>query len=140
MTSSPTTTRWRSVIGFLVLLWVLGLLALVWWGFTLGMEGWADQHSNGGARAADLRRQGDVLLLVLVAAGAGGPAVIGLVAYRMRLVRTGLVFLVLAVAIGIPGLWVAAHAYRDLTPPPPPPGPPGHCVEFSGGDTRCPGG
>ncbi|MGR6322001.1 DUF6234 family protein [Micromonospora soli] len=141
MTSSTTTARRGGpVVGLLVLLWLVGLLALLWWAFALGMESWADQQSNGGARAAELGRQGNQLLLALAVVAAGGPALIALAAYWMRLVRTGTVFLVLAVAIGIPALWVAAHAYRDLAPSPPPPGPPGHCVELSGGDTRCPGG
>ncbi|MFU8871920.1 hypothetical protein [Micromonospora sp. SL4-19] len=140
--TSPTTTARQGgpVVAFLVLLWVLGLLALAWWGFVIGMEGWADQYSNGGARTTETGQRMDRWLLVSIAVAAGGPAVIALTAYGLRLVRTAVVFLVLAVAIGIPGLAVAAAAYRDLNPSPPSPPAPGHCQELSGGDNRCPGG
>ncbi|MEU1605723.1 hypothetical protein [Micromonospora matsumotoense] len=73
---------------------------------------------------------------------AAGPAIITLVAYRLRLVRTAVVFLVLAVVIAVPALPFAVRVGEDLTPVPvaTTPGPPEHCVEYSGGDNRCPGG
>lgn len=142
--TSPTTTatgrRGGPVIGFLVLLWVCALLAPAWWVFSVGMRQWAANYSDRPADLDGLQRQANLALLIAALVAAGGPAVIALVAYQLRLVRTAIVFLVLAVALAIPGLLVAAHAYRDLTPAPAPPGPPGHCVELSGGDTRCPGG
>ncbi|MGW3894099.1 hypothetical protein ACWD6L_02785 [Micromonospora profundi] len=48
----------------------------------------------------------------------------------------------LTVVIAVPAAPIAVLTVRDLDPAPAPttPGPPGHCVEHSGGDTRCPGG
>ncbi|MBM7077092.1 hypothetical protein [Micromonospora humida] len=70
-----------------------------------------------------------------------GPAVIAPVAYRLRLVRTAVVFLVLAVVIAVPVLPFAVRVGHDLTPVPrTTPVAPEHCVEYSGGDNRCPGG
>ncbi|MCW3843183.1 DUF6234 family protein [Micromonospora yasonensis] len=141
MTSSTSTVRARGpVVGFLVLLWVVGLLALAWWWFALGMQQWAASYSGSGPETEQLRRQVSQVLMIMLVVAAAGPAVIALVAYRLRLVRTAIVFLVLALALGVPGLPLAAHAYRDSTPPPPPPASVPGCHELSGGDTRCPGG
>lgn len=141
MTSSTVTgRRGGPVVGFLVLVWVLGLLAVAWWVFSLGMRQWADSYSGPGPGTAALNQQGAAAMLVLALLAVGGPAIIALVAYRLRLVRTAVVLLVLSLALAIPGLPVAAFAYRDLRPAPPPAAPPGHCQEHSGGDTRCPGG
>jgi hypothetical protein len=140
--TSPTTTPRRGgpVVGALVLLWLLGLLALLWWLFRIGMEQWANSYSDPVPGAADLDRQASRALLATAVLAVAGAAAITLVAYRLGLVRTAVVFLVLTLVLAVPGLAVAASAYRDLTPAPPPPGPPGHCQEHSGGDTRCPGG
>ncbi|MFC4146060.1 DUF6234 family protein [Micromonospora mangrovi] len=143
MTTPATTASGRPggpLVGCLVLLWVGGLLAVAWWVFGIGMHQWAANYSDEPTDVDGLRRQANHALLIGVLVAAGGPAVIAVVAYRLRLVRTAIVFLVLAVVLAIPGLVVAASAYRSLTPAPAPPGPPGHCVELSGGDTRCPGG
>lgn len=140
MTSSTAITRHRGpIVGLLALLWVTGLLALAWWWFTIGMQLWAANYSDGQADAEGLRQQNSLVLVIMILVGVGGPAVIALVAHRLRLVRTAVVFLVLAVALGIPGLPLAARAYRDATPQPAPPPPANHCQELSGGDNRCPG-
>jgi hypothetical protein len=74
----------------------------------------------------------------MVVALAVGPVVIAIVAAIGRLRKAAIVFSVLAV----PGLMLGGFEQeqdaRHHTPPPPP----GydHCVERSGGDTRCPGG
>jgi hypothetical protein len=47
---------------------------------------------------------------------------------------------VLAVLLPVPAAAVAASAIRDLRPPPEPVPAPTRCIEFSGGDNRCPGG
>ena len=75
-----------------------------------------------------------------------GPAVVALVTYRPRLVRTAVIFLVLIAVIAViavPAVPIAVlTTSRDLAPAPAAwtPVPPWHCVEHSGGDTRCPGG
>jgi hypothetical protein len=142
--TTPTTTgtgrRGGPVIGFLVLVWVCALLALAWWVFSIGLRQWAATSSDQPTDLDGLRRQADLALLIATVVAAAGPAVIALVAYRLRLVRTAIVFLVLAAALAVPALLVTAHAQRSVTPAPTAPGPPGHCVELSGGDNRCPGG
>ncbi|WP_091608437.1 DUF6234 family protein [Micromonospora mirobrigensis] len=126
-------------MGLLVLLWVGGLLALGWWLFTIGMEQWAASYSPGDAGSADLGRRASDAAVFLGLLAAGGPLLIALVASEMRLRRTAIGFLVLAVAVGVPALALGAVAYRDPSPPPPATTVPG-CRELSGGDTRCPGG
>jgi len=55
-------------------------------------------------------------------------------------VRTSVVYLVLAMVLVVPSYRIAGPAYRTLNPPRPPPPAPTHCMEHSGGDTKCPGG
>ncbi|SCG77371.1 hypothetical protein GA0074704_5446 [Micromonospora siamensis] len=123
-----------------MLLWIGGLLAAGWWLFSIGMEQWAASYSPPDAASAELERRASRAGTTLVLVVAGGPLVIALVAYGMRLVRTAVVFLVLTLLLGGPALVLGAAANRDRQPPVPPPSAPGHCVELSGGDTRCPGG
>lgn len=56
--------------------------------------------------------------------------------------RWTVAFLVLTLVIAVPAVPFAVLAGRDLDPglAVTTPGPPGHCVEHSGGDTRCLGG
>lgn len=129
-------------MGFLVLVWVCGLIAATVWWAGIGLEQWSVSYGDQPGEFADLKRRASLALLVAALVAAVGPAVIALVAHRLRLVRTAVVFLVLAVAIAAPAGPVAVLAGRDLAPAPAAttPGPPWHCVEHSGGDTRCPGG
>ncbi|MDO3703315.1 hypothetical protein Q3W71_16715 [Micromonospora sp. C28SCA-DRY-2] len=78
-----------------------------------------------------------------VAPGGGAscrPAGGAVTAFTGRLVRTGAVYLALALVLGAFVAPFAADAYRTLTPPPPPPPAPTVGQEHSGGDNRCPGG
>jgi hypothetical protein len=141
MPTSTSAPRWApTTVALLTLAWVLAVLGLLWWSFSIGMQGWADQHSNSGAREEELGRRGGVVLLVLAAVAVGGAVLIAVVAFTGRLRWTGVVYLGLALALGALALPLAAGAYRRLTPPssPPPPAP-NICQEHSGGDTRCPG-
>ncbi|MEU4780148.1 DUF6234 family protein [Micromonospora sp. NPDC023633] len=140
MTSSTPAARPRYAVVLLTVLWVVTSLALLWWCFTLGMEGWADHHSNGGGRAAEIGRRSARALLLLAAAAAGGPAVIALVAFGCRYPRTALVYLFLAVVIAAALTPAVADAARTLRPPAAPVPAPTTCQEHSGGDNRCPGG
>ncbi|WP_229400680.1 DUF6234 family protein [Micromonospora okii] len=128
------------MVGLLTLLWVGGLLALASYWFAIGMEQWAASYSPEGEETANLRRRASEAMLATLLLAAAGPPLIAAVAYGMRLVRTAIVFLVLAVVLGVPALTLAAYTYRDLDPPPPAPAPVTGCRELSGGDTRCPGG
>ncbi|NES27948.1 hypothetical protein GCE86_09725 [Micromonospora terminaliae] len=144
MTSEAVGTGRRGgpIVGFLFLLWVCGLItAAVWW-VGIGLEQWSVSYGDQPGEFEDLRRRANVAVLVAALVATAGPALIALVAYQLRLVRTAVVFLVLAVVIAVPAVPFALLAGRDLDPAPAvtTPGPPGHCVEHSGGDTRCPGG
>ncbi|MFI6231316.1 hypothetical protein ACIBCR_28870 [Micromonospora echinospora] len=140
MEPSPPTHRRAGAVALLTVLWLLAALALLGWTFAIGIQGWADQHGSGGADPAGAGRRGSGVLLALYLTAAGGPVVIAVVAFAGRLVRTGAVYLALALLLGAFGLPFGEAAARDLVPPPPVPSGPGGCQEHSGGDTRCPGG
>ena len=127
-------------MGLLTVGWLLGVGILVWLLFAVGMESWADHHSNHGQRSAELSARAARVSLWLAGVGVGGPALIALVAYLGGMVRMSIVYLVLAMVLVVPGYGIARQAYRVLDPPGPPEPAPTHCVEFSGGDARCPGG
>ncbi|MEU7980891.1 hypothetical protein AB0B63_20440 [Micromonospora sp. NPDC049081] len=135
--------RWGGpIVGLLVLVWIGGLIAAAAWWLRIGLAQWNANYDGRPDELVGLGRQASRALLVAALVAVAGPAVIALVAYRLRLVRTAIVFLVLTVVIAVPALPFAASVGRGLTPVPADttPGPPGHCVELSGGDNRCPGG
>lgn len=129
-----------SVVALLTVGWLLAVVVLTWMWFGLGMEGWAYQHSNSGQLSAELAARIARVSLWLAGIGAGGPALIAVVAYFGGMVRTSVVYLMLAMVLVVPAYRIAGPAYRTLNPPGPPPPAPTHCVEYSGGDTKCPGG
>ncbi|MEU1249144.1 hypothetical protein [Micromonospora arida] len=106
------------------------------------MEQWSVSNGDQPGEFEDLKRRASVALLVAALVATAGPALIALVAHQLRLVRTTVVFLALTVVIAVPAFPFAVSAGRGLHPAPAAatPGPPGPCVEPSGGDTRCPGG
>lgn len=120
--------------------WVLAMLALMWWWFGIGMEAWADHHSNSGARQEELGRKGATAALAVGATAVAGPVLVATVAFAGRLRWTGTAFLALAILLAALAAPISVGAYRTLNPPPPPPPAPTTCQERSGGDTRCPGG
>ncbi|MEU1965943.1 hypothetical protein ABZ541_19035 [Micromonospora sediminicola] len=133
--------RGGPVVAFLVLLWVCGLIATAVWWVGIGLEQWSVSYGDQPGEFQALQRRASLALLVGALVATAGPALVALVAYHLRLVRTAVVFLVLTVVIAVPAVPFAVLAGRDLDPAPATtPGPPGHCVEHSGGDTRCPGG
>ena len=137
-----TGRRGGSIVGLLVLVWVCGLIAAAGWWVGIGLEQWSVSYGDQPDEFADLGRRASVALLVAALVATGGPAIIALVAYQLRRVRTAVVFLVLTGVIAVPAVPIAVFTARDLDPAPAPttPGPPGRCVEHSGGDNRCPGG
>jgi hypothetical protein len=125
-------SRTTGTVAVLTVVWILALAALAVWLFGLGMQGWAD-----GGSSAGLERRTTAVLIALAATAAGGPAVIAVVAFNGRLVKTGIAYSVLAALLAVP----LAAALRESAPPPPAPGTgPFPCQEHSGSDTRCPGG
>jgi len=67
--------------------------------------------------------------------------IIGAVALALRRVVTGWVFITIAVLLALPATVLGRAAWHSLYPVAPPyQQQPTHCVERSGGDTRCPGG
>ena len=141
MTTSRAAARWAWIgVSLLTAAWVLGTAALVGWWFVIGLEGWADQHSNAGMRSAELARREVEAVLLMAVVAAGGPALIAVVAATGRLFRTGLCYLTLAVVISVIAVPVAVDAYSALKPAVPQPPRSTVCQDHSGGDTRCPGG
>ncbi|WP_433125183.1 hypothetical protein ACQPWW_22040 [Micromonospora sp. CA-240977] len=129
-------------MGLLVLVWVCAMVAAAVWWMGIVLEQWSVSYDDQPGELADLKRRASLALLVAASVATAGPALIALVAYHLRLVRTAAVFLVLTVVIAVPAVPIAVGAGGDLDPAPAAttPGPPGHCMEHSGGDTRCPGG
>lgn len=133
--------RGGPIVGLVVLLWVGGLIAAVAWWVSIGLEQWNVSNGDQPGTLADLRYRASLALFVAMVVAVAGPAIVALVAYRLRLVRTAVVFLVLAVVIAVPVLPFAVRVGHDLTPVPrTTPVAPEHCVEYSRGDNRCPGG
>lgn len=134
---------WRTAVPLLTLGWILGVAILLWQAFGVDMEQWASGYSDdGGIRREQLARKGAWLLLWLAVVVAGAPLLIAAVAAAGRLVRTAIVYGILAFLLAVPAGLLVRGSLRTLDPPPPPVPPSrlGHCVEHSGGDTRCPGG
>ena len=125
----------------LTLCWLAAVAALLWKVFALGMEAWgAGASSNGDDRTAALHVRTAHVSLWLAGIGAFGPAVIAAVAAGGRMVRTSVVYFVLAALLALPAAFIARDADRTLNPRAPVPSGPTHCIEHSGGDNRCPGG
>ncbi|MDG4758588.1 hypothetical protein [Micromonospora sp. WMMD710] len=141
MTSEAVGRRGGPLVGFLVLVWICGLIAAAVSVVGISLEQWSVSYDGQTGEVEDLQRRVRHALLVVGLVATAGPAVIALVAYRLRLKRTAVVFLVLTVVIAVPAVPIAVLSGWDLdSAPAPTPGPPGHCVEHSGGDNRCPGG
>jgi len=126
----------RRTVSLLTLLWVAALIALVVWLFAVGLQGWGDSGDHSGR----YERRAAMITVILAVVGAGGLGLIGLVAIGQRAVKTGLVYLVLAVIAAVLVAQPVKEAFRVGNPTPPGPAPYYGCQEHSGGDTRCPGG
>jgi hypothetical protein len=75
-----------------------------------------------------------------LAVGVGGPLGIGTVALQLRRVVTGWVYVTISMVLAVLVLLLITSALRDSHPKPAVVPQSTHCVERSGGDTRCPGG
>lgn len=90
--------------------------------------------------AEELARQ-DRLERLTVTALLVGPVVIAVVAFVLRMWKTGWAYVFVAIVLGIAVLMYSV--YSSATAPTPADAEPSHsnvCIERSGGDTRCPGG
>ncbi|MFC7480940.1 DUF6234 family protein [Luedemannella flava] len=109
-------------------------------GFRDRPRGWANSYDDDPGRSHELSLEAARAWLWLSSVLAAGPVVLAGLALAGRLRGTFLTFVALAVLLVPVGTIGAAQSWRTLHPAPPPPAGPTHCVEFSGGDTRCPGG
>jgi hypothetical protein len=137
--SKSAPARVAPWVGLLTVGWLIVMAALVWMMFGVGMEGWADQMDNGGARHAELAAKADRLLLASAAAAVGGPVAIAVVAFTGRLDRTGMVYLLLAAVLMVPAVYLVRLNVRPSQPAPEPL-PSNYCVQHSGAGPSCPGG
>ena len=85
-----------------------------WRCFGIGLEGWADDQTYGGAHSAELHRKAAAAVLLLAGVAAGGPALIAVVAFVGRMTRAGAVYVALAIALGAFALPAAAAACTRL--------------------------
>jgi hypothetical protein len=131
------------VVSLLTALWVPALFTLMWWMVSLGLTASAYERDNQ-VPSPQLAHDSSVALLVAAAVAVGGPAVIAVIAFAGRAVRTGAVYATLALLLLVLAGPAMINSARSLRPDPPPTQPAlpgeGPCVERSGGDTRCPGG
>lgn len=126
-------------VGVLTVGWIVGLVAVLWWLWSLAWEGWADQVS--GRTSPDLAARAFLALVVLVGVAVGGPLLIAAIAWRRKRTRAAVVHGVLAAVLAAVCLPVLAVAVRQRADEQGPSGPRSVvCQEHSGGDTRCPGG
>lgn len=139
--SSTDSRRAPSAVALLTLAWLAAVLALLWWLIGIGLESWADTNSDQASRVAQRQREGAYATLLLAGVALGGLLTIAVIAFAGRLSKTGVVYLGLAILLGVILCPAAGAAYREIYPPPPPSTPaPGGCQEYSGGEARCPGG
>lgn len=120
-------------------LWLAALLVCLYLIFRNGLAAWAGQYDD--PQAEQVSRQAAHLAVWLAVIAVGGPLLSAGVALVGRFVKTAVVFLVLAALLAVPtGLWVRetnAYLHQYVLEPDQPSG---ACQEYSGGDTRCPGG
>jgi hypothetical protein len=128
------------VVGLAIFGWSMAICAMGGWLLSIGMSQWADSYDGDSqamsGHAAESARAGLWLAAVL----AVGPVLLAVLARAARMRRTFGVFVVLAVLLVPAGAVAASGSWRTLHPPAPPPPAPTHCMEHSGGDSRCPGG
>jgi hypothetical protein len=118
-------------VGLLTVGWVFGLFATaLQWMSAVWLAGSSDVSAAAHDRPGMLAARFAAVLI-------GGPVLLAIVAIAGKLRRTALTYGVLA-GLGVVLVLFAAAASRDEPPAPAPQ--PTHCVELSGGDTRCPGG
>jgi hypothetical protein len=120
--------------------WLGALIVLVFISFGIGMDSWADQQDNGGARYGQLRHEAAVAELWLAGVALVGPLVLAGVAGAAARPRAVVLFLVLAAVLAVPSFGLAADGLKTLSPQRPPPRPSHYCPEYSGADNHCPGG
>ncbi len=118
-------------VGLLTAVWVFGLFATaVQWMGAVWLAGSSDVSAAAQDRPGMFAGRFAAVLI-------GGPVVLAIIAIAGKLRKTALTYGVLA-GLGVVLVLFAVAASRDEPPAPAPQ--PTHCLELSGGDTRCPGG
>jgi hypothetical protein len=134
----PTTAPWKIVVMVVATLVCVGLLCLVGASWLSGL-GCIDPESASCPSEEELRDR----LALSVGLLLGGLAVVAFIAVAIGMPKTGIGFLVVAIALAC---WLGQNEYaRGLFRPDPPPAPeyeydPAQCIPRSGGDNECPGG
>lgn len=141
MTNSPAAQRRGTLaVSLVAVAWVLAVLVAIARWLGVAMQNWGDAQSNGGLPPAQLETRGIAATEVLAAVVVGGPVLIAVVAFFVRLAWTGAFFLVMAAALGALALLMTGGGYLPAQPVPTPQPTHSICQESSGGDTHCPGG
>jgi hypothetical protein len=128
-----TAAQW---VALLTLAWFLAVPTLVLTGILDSLTFTSEPNPD--------HRTGSLLLLAAAVVAVLLPLLAAVLAFRASRPVLGTVYALLTLFLLLPAGLTAREAAQDLggyqPAVPQPPGPPGHCVEHSGGDTRCPGG
>ncbi|MEV3936819.1 hypothetical protein AB0K52_12685 [Glycomyces sp. NPDC049804] len=135
---APTTAPWKIVVMVMATLVCVGLLCLVAAAWLSGL-GCFDPESA--SCPSDEEWQDRLALSIGLLLG--GLAVVAFIAVAIGMPKTGIGFVVVAIALAC---WIGQNEYaRGLFRPDPPPATeyeydPAQCIPRSGGDSECPGG
>jgi hypothetical protein len=137
-TSARSQTALRLAVVVLTLGWLIGLGIL--FSSWVTVEPWFYDPGDDATLARQLDLESAWWQLWFGLLLAGGPLLVAGLAAVGRLKVTAVVYGVVVVLLTVPAGYLVLDAWRTLQPPPEPPPAPEHCIERSGGDTRCPGG
>jgi hypothetical protein len=115
-------------VGLLTLAWLIATPVLLLLFFTSALR--------------EDNRASSLYLLAAAAAGVLLPVLAAVLAFRVGKQAMGTTYAVFAVLVLVPAIYliIAVSDTFGGNQPATPPGPPGHCVEHSGGQAECPGG
>ena len=98
-------------VGLLTTLWVVAVVALYVWLFTIGLGNWS-VHMGSGVVPTQGKQQEAMVTVVLAAVAVGGLGLIGLLAMSRRAFVTGTVYLVLTLIAAAFAVTPVTEAFR----------------------------